>query len=97
MKRRFPTATPAVYGVPRCLLSLGSAICPLCRKPFALERCIKLHVDLPPITQDDKVAGFLRRLASAVTEDAPLDTALDNMQDILKWLNSQPPKSVRSL
>jgi len=55
----------------RCLSSLESRNCPLCRKTFSIDRLKKLHVDLPESSD-----------TQAVRDDTPVNHALELLKRV---------------
>ncbi|KAG2141870.1 hypothetical protein DEU56DRAFT_795265 [Suillus clintonianus] len=85
----------------KCLRSLSTTACPLCREPFQLDRVKKLYLENPP-KQDNaeqhtinaRHARLLRQCVSLVSgEDAPKADAIKVVTEALELLQSQPDAS----
>lgn len=78
----------------RCLATVDPANCPLCRKPFVIERMKKLHVDKPESLDEVKETEFLQRLILAW--DASEEELLALLTQIGDWLENKEEDEVRS-
>ncbi len=85
----------ALYDLYRCLATVDPANCPLCRKPFLIERMKKLHVDKPESLDEVKEADFLQRLIRAW--DASEEELVSLLNDIGGWLENKEDDEVRFL
>ena len=89
---RFISSSPCFF---RCLHSLYPTICPLCRKPFHLDRIKKLHVAKAPnepdgadVVLDSRSTVLLQRVALVSGEDSPDESLWDVLNDVGQWLSS---------
>lgn len=88
----------------RCLRALNPKTCPLCRRPFVLERIRKLHVDIAFEDQsllqsaiDLEERQFEDRIITASGDNVPDEEAQHAIEEILGWLETRPPGSVSLL
>ncbi|KAG2126894.1 uncharacterized protein EDB93DRAFT_246243 [Suillus bovinus] len=86
----------------RCLHSLTTSICPLCREFFDLDRAKKLHVGNPSeqinAEQDNAEQGvvndradfLLHRMSVVSGEGVPEVDVVEVVSEVQEWLQSQP-------
>jgi hypothetical protein len=83
-----------------CLAALEQpSTCPLCRKPFALDKVKKLIVDRVSSTSDenqamgggrDEASVLLEQIALVSGEETPADQAAQVLSGAQQWLEVQP-------
>ena len=78
-------------------------MCPLCRRPFVIERIRKLHVDIAPEDQelfqsaiDIEERQFEDRIITVSSDSVPDDEAQSAIEEILMWLETRPSDAVCS-
>jgi hypothetical protein len=87
------------YTILRCLQQLEHRICPLCRKPFTLERVKKLHVDLPDpgAFSPDPALQLLQRLALVSAQDSSSEEFVEVVEHAKVFIDShEQDPSVRA-
>ncbi|KAG2034184.1 hypothetical protein BDR03DRAFT_870590 [Suillus americanus] len=80
----------------RCLHSLNTSTCPLCREHFDPDYVKKLHVGNPPERENAEQdnAGFLLHRMSLVSgEGVPEVDVVEVVSKVQEWLHSQPDDS----
>jgi hypothetical protein len=84
-----------------CLGALSPSSCPLCRKPFGLDKVKRLIVDRPPSDSADVAAAhadgpqaeatqFLEQVAIVSNQQTSLEDAMKIIDGVKEWLAVQP-------
>ncbi|KAG1733747.1 hypothetical protein EDB19DRAFT_1577469, partial [Suillus lakei] len=86
----------------RCLRSLSTDTCPLCREPFELDYAKKLHLENRPERDNagrdnaeqrvvyDHANFLLHRMSLVSGEDTPELDVVEVVSEVQEWLRSQP-------
>ncbi|TDL20305.1 hypothetical protein BD410DRAFT_377099 [Rickenella mellea] len=88
----------------QCLRNLNPRNCPLCRRPFVIERIRKLHVDvstdhhaLLQSSTDLEVRQLAESIAAVSTDSADDEARQEVIQRVSTWLESHPLDTHRVL